>query len=118
MQPAILELSLLKFGTITLPLFQVLFFTIESLHTVCVFTGHYSLVRCLRMKDDIVVSCSEDRTIRVWNIKQKDPQLTIYGHHLFIYEIDFDSESVFSATDGAVREYDIKTGTAALSNNN
>ncbi len=62
-----------------------------SLSHAFVFTiviGHKDIVRDVaEVNDDEILSCSNDATIRRWNIKMGNCLDTLYGHPNFIYRL-------------------------------
>ena len=47
---------------------------------VTVFTGHTGAVRCLDLVGNVIVSGSDDKTIRMWNIETSECFKVIVGH--------------------------------------
>ena len=88
--------------------------TITGTHT-SVFSGHTDWVRSVALSSDgmLLVSGSDDRTIKLWDIQTGDPFETFLGHSRSIssVSISVDSTTIASGSrDGTIRLWDVQTG--------
>merc|ERR1712216_691344 len=79
-------------------------------------TGHSNWVRCVAFdpqKPNILASCSDDKTIKIWNIESGACQSTLAGHNALVTHVEFiDADTVVSSSnDGTTRAWDVATGT-------
>jgi WD40 repeat protein len=70
-------------------------------------------VNCiLEILDDIIVSCSEDKTIKVWNLNSGECLKTIAAHSEAVFYMDKISKSkiISSSAEKFIKVWDIETG--------
>ena len=73
-------------------------------------------VRCVAFdpkKPNILASCSNDKTIKIWDIESGACQSTLTGHNAPVTQVEFiDADTVVSSSsDGTTRAWDVATGT-------
>ncbi|AYV84508.1 MAG: WD domain-containing protein [Hyperionvirus sp.] len=73
--------------------------------------GHTARVNTVSCGANILISCSEDKTIRIWDIQTRSCLHVLEGHTKPITDMRFDEKEVISASeDGTVRIWSIATG--------
>ncbi|WWC92287.1 uncharacterized protein L201_007241 [Kwoniella dendrophila CBS 6074] len=80
----------------------------ECLHTL---TGHTSLVGLLGISPNYLVSAAADASLRVWNPETLEVRHVLASHGGAITCFQHDETKVVSGSDGALKLWDIKTGT-------
>ena len=73
-------------------------------------------VRCVAFdpqKPNILASCSDDKTSKIWDIESGACQSTLTGHNAPVTQVEFiDADTVVSSSnDGTTRAWDVATGT-------
>ncbi|KAJ9613876.1 hypothetical protein H2200_002012 [Cladophialophora chaetospira] len=69
--------------------------------------GHSAAVNAIQIHDDLIVSASGDRLIKVWNAKNGRLIRTLQGHQKGIACVQFDGKRIVSgSSDNTVRIYD------------
>lgn len=69
--------------------------------------GHSAAVNAIQIHDDLIVSASGDRLIKVWNAKNGRLLRTLQGHQKGIACVQFDGKRIVSgSSDNTVRIYD------------
>ena len=60
-------------------------------------TGHTNIITCTCISKDgsIIVSGSEDKTIKGWNIMNGELLFTLSGHNKWIYSVDINNDNSF-----------------------
>uniref|UniRef100_A0A5S6QI85 F-box domain-containing protein n=1 Tax=Trichuris muris TaxID=70415 RepID=A0A5S6QI85_TRIMR len=70
--------------------------------------GHTSTVRCLALKENILISGSRDATLRVWNIDTGECLAVLSGHVAAVRCVQFDGRrAVSGAYDFSVKVWDV-----------
>eukprot|EP01137_Pigoraptor_chileana_P017831 Opistho-2@76411 len=92
-------------------------------YTVNTLVGHTDSISCLQFEDDLLVTGSDDRTVRVWDAVMGRCALTLLGHSHVVTCVQFDRSRSFISSgswDGTVRLWRIPTGEcfATLRDNN
>lgn len=77
--------------------------------------GHADIVSKVAFSPDgkLLASASADRTIRLWNVANRQPQATLQGHNSFVYGVAFspDGKMLASASaDDTMRLWDVPSG--------
>ena len=73
-------------------------------------------MRCVAFdsqKPNILASCSDDNTIKIWDIESGACQSTLAGHNTPVTQVEFiDADTIVtSSADGTTRAWDVATGT-------
>ncbi|WWC72565.1 uncharacterized protein I206_106527 [Kwoniella pini CBS 10737] len=79
----------------------------DCLHTL---TGHTSLVGLLGISPNYLVSAAADASLRVWDPETLDVKTVLSSHGGAITCFQHDETKVVSGSDGALKLWDIKTG--------
>ncbi|RMD41270.1 hypothetical protein DV735_g3873, partial [Chaetothyriales sp. CBS 134920] len=99
--PSTLEADLAHGAVKALPAYQLLM----------TFVGHGAAINAIQIVDDIVVSASGDRLIKIWTVKTGQMLRSIPGHQKGIACVQFDSKRIVSgSSDHTVRIFDPITG--------
>ncbi|RMZ76179.1 hypothetical protein DV737_g4946, partial [Chaetothyriales sp. CBS 132003] len=100
-EPSALEAKLAN-GTIrAMPAYQLLM----------TFVGHGAAINAIQIADDMVVSASGDRLIKIWKVKTGQMIRSLPGHQKGIACVQFDSKRIVSgSSDNTVRIFDPVTG--------
>gem|GEM_PF-1450272 len=73
--------------------------------------GHFGDVNAVAMQGDIIVTGSEDTTIKIWNRGSKKLQNTLIGHTASVTAVAIkDNIIVSSSQDSTIRLWDLATG--------
>ncbi|AYV83748.1 MAG: WD40 repeat-like protein [Hyperionvirus sp.] len=73
--------------------------------------GHTGRINAVSCGANILVSCSEDKTIRVWHIPTRECLHVLHGHTKPITDVRFDEKEVISSSlDGSIRIWSMLTG--------
>ena len=71
-----------------------------------------SVITCLQVKGDLIVSGSDDNTLKLWSISSLKCVSTLNGHTGGVWCSEFDGNIVVSgSTDRSLRVWDVKNGT-------
>jgi len=79
------------------------------------YKGHVKRILCVRFFADgkRFVTCSKDKTIKLWNIDKSNPIMSFEGHADSVLKIDisFDETQLLSTSrDGVINVWDIESG--------
>uniref|UniRef100_A0A915PRX7 F-box domain-containing protein n=1 Tax=Setaria digitata TaxID=48799 RepID=A0A915PRX7_9BILA len=73
--------------------------------------GHTSTVRCMTLKEDVLVTGSRDTSIRLWNIRDGACIRILQGHIAAVRCVQFDGARIVSgAYDFSVKVWDAESG--------
>ncbi|KAJ2785004.1 hypothetical protein GGI15_002070 [Coemansia interrupta] len=73
--------------------------------------GHGVAINAIHLHDDILVSASGDRTVRVWNLETRTCTKTLSAHTRGVACLDFDGKYIVSgSSDRSLRVWNIETG--------
>ncbi|KAJ1863143.1 hypothetical protein LPJ73_000594 [Coemansia sp. RSA 2703] len=73
--------------------------------------GHGVAINAIHLHEDILVSASGDRTVRVWNLETRTCTKTLSAHTRGVACVDFDGKYVVSgSSDRSIRMWNIETG--------
>ncbi|ETN98144.1 WD repeat-containing protein [Reticulomyxa filosa] len=77
--------------------------------------GHFGSVTHAQFSPDgkLVVSCGQDDTIRLWNLKSGNELMILKGHFNGLTSVQFSPEGTFivsSSSDGIIRIWDVNSG--------
>jgi len=73
--------------------------------------GHEGHVTGISLCADKLVSCSEDKTIKVWDVDKQKVKKTLSGHKTRITAVASDNKSIISGSrDGEIHIWDVRTG--------
>ena len=73
--------------------------------------GHFGDVNAVAMVGDIIVTGSEDATVKVWNRVSGKLQTTLVGHTAGVTEVAITDNTIISSSqDGTIRFWDLTTG--------
>jgi len=73
--------------------------------------GHEGHVTGISLCADKLVSCSEDKTIKVWDVDKQKVKKTLSGHNTRITAVASDNKSIISGSrDGIIHIWDVRTG--------
>ena len=57
--------------------------------TIATLSGHTGAVRSLKLlPDGRLASCSDDFTVRIWNLTTGNVSMTLYGHTAIVYAVE------------------------------
>lgn len=75
---------------------------------------HSNWVRCARFSPDgrLIVSCSDDKTVKIWDRNTNECMHTFYEPHGFLNEVAFHPSGTCiggGCTDASVKIWDIRT---------
>jgi len=88
-------------------------FKIEDEHRYAVMTlkGHEGWVTGLAFSGERLVTCSTDKTVRVWDVDKQRVKKTMTGHTSRINAIAADNRNILSGSqDGNINVWDVRTG--------
>ncbi|KAI5172027.1 transducin (beta)-like 1 [Nematocida sp. LUAm3] len=73
-------------------------------------SGHTGEVNALKSVEDTLISCSDDKTVKLWNVKSSSAMGTLSGHTKEVYAIDCTSTLIASVSfDADARLWDIES---------
>ncbi|KAF9519970.1 hypothetical protein BS47DRAFT_1324026 [Hydnum rufescens UP504] len=73
--------------------------------------GHYDSVLCVRCDEERVVSCSKDRTLRIYDLLSLKPLHTLRSHRAAVNSLALSNSLIVSASgDRSLRLWDAETG--------
>ena len=76
-----------------------------------VFKGHTSSVWSVAVRGDLIVSGSDDNTVKVWSVSQNQVKHTLTGHTDSVYGVALHGDTVISASwDCTWRLWDVDSG--------
>ncbi|KAI5181482.1 transducin (beta)-like 1 [Nematocida sp. AWRm80] len=105
---SIMDILMLKKGFVTCSGDSTLCSIDKITNKITKMTGHQNEVNALRHHKETIVSCSDDRTLRLWQFNNPTPLATLTGHTKEIYSIDISNETVASGSfDSTVKLWDI-----------
>ena len=60
--------------------------------------GHKGFVSCMKLYRNNIVSGSADHTVKIWNVRNKNPVFTLEGHFARINSVDFNEIKIVSSS--------------------
>jgi len=85
--------------------------TVDNGYAVTKMFGHTEEVNCIKKVQDLIVSCSDDATIKMWRYGGTDPLHTLEGHKKEVYAIDTHGSMIASGSfDADVKIWDGDVG--------
>ena len=75
----------------------------KSILSKITMSGHIGLITCTCFSNDgsVIVSCSEDKTIKVWDIYKGELLFTLSGHKKWVYSIDISHNNEYITSGSA-----------------
>lgn len=99
--------------------------SLENNECICTLSGHFDVIKTLQITDNIIISGSSDRTMRLWDMSGVFPNLDgshdpdrkvsstriFRGHTGKVTCLMFDNKWLLSGSyDGTIRQWDLETG--------